>query len=115
MNYSKEQEAKGTELVKTLVEKAWESASFKERLMRNPEATIAEVTGKHLTNTDKKIVVVDQTDESVVYINIPAKVDVSELELTEEQLEQVAGGILPYIVGAAIGYGVCWLADNYAH
>lgn len=115
MNYSKEQEERGTELVKTLIEKAWESASFKEELMRNPEATIAEVTGKQPSNTDKKIVVVDQTDANTIYINIPAKVDMSELELTEEQLEQVAGGILPYIVGAAIGYGVCWVADNYLH
>jgi hypothetical protein len=63
----------------------------------------------------KKIVVEDQTDESVIYLNIPAKVNIDDLTLTEEQLEQIAGGINSTNVyaGAAIGIGVCWLVDQY--
>jgi hypothetical protein len=34
----------------------------------------------------------DQTDESTVYINIPAKLNTEDVELNEEQLEVVAGG-----------------------
>jgi hypothetical protein len=40
----------------------------------------------------KTLVVRDQTDESAVYINIPAKAEV-DAELNEEQLEAVAGGM----------------------
>jgi hypothetical protein len=117
MEYTIEQQEKGAGLLKTLVQRAWESAAFKEQLIKNPVATIEEVTGKDLTNlNDKRIIVEDQTDESVIYLNIPAKVSFDELELTEEQLEQIAGGITPtvaYVAGAAIGIGVCWLVDKY--
>ena len=39
----------------------------------------------------KTLVVRDQTDESAVYINIPAKQQL-DAELSEEQLSAVAGG-----------------------
>jgi hypothetical protein len=116
MEYTIEQQKKGAELLQTLVQKAWESTTFKEQLINNPVAAIEQVTGKDIKDLgDKKIIVEDQTDESVIYINIPAKISLSELELTEEQLEQIAGGITPaaYVAGAAIGLGVCWLVDRY--
>lgn len=118
MEYTIEQREKGAELLKILAQKAWESTAFKEQLIKNPVTTIEQVTGKDLKNlNDKRIVVEDQTDESVIYLNIPAKVsNFDELELTEEQLEQIAGGITPtvaYVAGAAIGIGVCWLVDRY--
>jgi hypothetical protein len=114
MNITIEQQEKSAELLKTLAQKAWESATFKEELIKNPIATIEQVTGKNLTNlADKRIVVEDQTDESIIYLNIPAKVDISELELTEEELEMIAGGLTPaaYVAGVAIGIGVCALVD----
>lgn len=117
MTITTEQQEKGAELVKTLAQKAWESSAFKEQLIKNPVATIEQVTGKDLSIlSDKRIVVEDQTDESVIYFNIPAKVDVDELELTEEQLELIAGGATPalgaYVVGCAIGIGVCYLVSH---
>jgi len=36
--------------------------------------------------------VVDQTNAKVVYFNIPAEPDISNLELGEHELEMVAGG-----------------------
>jgi lactobin A/cerein 7B family class IIb bacteriocin len=85
-------------------------------LIKNPVAAIEKVIGKDLTNlNDKRIVVEDQTDESVIYFNIPAKVNLNELELTEEQLEMISGGILPlvaYAIGAGIGFGLCWLGSQ---
>lgn len=115
MAYTIEQQEKGAEFVKTLVEKAWESSAFKEQLLKNPVAAIEQITGKDLSDNDKKIVVEDQTDESVIYLNIPVKPRIEELELTEEQLEVVAGGITPvaYVAGCAIGLGVCYLVDRY--
>jgi hypothetical protein len=114
MIYTTEQQVKSAELVKTLAMKAWESASFKEQLIKNPVVTIGQITGKDLSNfADKKIVVEDQTDVSVIYLNIPAKVNIDELELNEEQLEMIAGGATPlaYVAGCVVGLAVCALID----
>jgi hypothetical protein len=116
MKFTVEQQEKGADLLKNLTQKAWKSAAFKDQLINNPTATIEQVTGKSLKDLgDKRIVVEDQTDESVIYINIPAQMDINELELTEEELEMIAGGVTPvvYVVGAGVGYGLCWLIDKY--
>jgi len=113
MKITVQDQEKGAELMKTLVEQAWESATFKEQLIKNPVSTIEQVTGKELTlNNDKRIVVEDQTDNSVIYFNIPAKVNIDELELTEEQLELVAGGITPAVVGFGAAIAVCWVVSH---
>ena len=79
-----------------IVQKAWEDKSFKDELMTNPIAAIERLTGKKINlPPGKKMVVRDQTDESTVYINIPAMVDFDNKELNEEQLEAVAGGKSP--------------------
>lgn len=88
---TQEQQKQGTELMKTLVEKAWESATFKEQLVKNPAATIESVTGNKM-NEDYKVVVEDQSDSSVIFLNIPRNVQLENIELTDEQLEMVAGG-----------------------
>lgn len=76
-----------------IVQKAWEDADFKKELISNPVAAIEKLTGKKLNLPEEKTLVVrDQTDESTVYINIPAKAEV-DAELNEEQLEAVAGGV----------------------
>jgi hypothetical protein len=75
-----------------IVQKAWEDADFKKELASDPVAAIEKLTGKKMTlPAGKTLVVRDQTDESTVYINIPAKPEV-DAELNEEQLEKVAGG-----------------------
>ncbi len=113
MNYLIEQQEKGAELMKTLAQKAWENSAFKEQLIKNPVATIEQVTGKNITFlANTKFIVEDQTNESVIYLNIPAKPDLDNLALTEEQLEMISGGSSPlcglYVAGAIIGYGICW-------
>jgi hypothetical protein len=79
-----------------IVQKAWEDATFKKELVANPVATIELFTGKKVNlPAGKTIVVRDQTDESAVYINIPAQPKNSaDVELSEEQLEHVAGGVI---------------------
>jgi hypothetical protein len=96
-----EQQRQGAELLKTLAQKAWESSSFKEQLVKNPGPIIESITGENLP-LNTKIIVEDQTDESVVYFNIPRKMDMDELELTDEQLEMVAGGT-DLITGIIVG------------
>jgi hypothetical protein len=111
---TQEQQKQSAELIQTLAQKAWESSNFKEQLISNPVATIESVTGQKI-QSDAKFVVEDQTDESIIYLNIPRILDFDGIELTEEQLELVAGGWTPlaYFAGvavvdglAAIGLGV---------
>lgn len=77
-----------------IVQKAWDDASFKNELTANPVAAIEKLTGKKLDlPAGKTLVVRDQTDESTVYINIPAKPEIN-VELTETQLDLAAGGVI---------------------
>ena len=114
MKYSQEQLVQGEELIKNLAQKAWESSSFKEQLVKNPKVTIESLTGSTMPE-NMKVVVEDQTDESVIYLNIPRKVDFDNIELSDEQLEIIAGGeivgsvCIGLVVGAAafgLGYGL---------
>ena len=76
-----------------IVQKAWESPEFKSELMANPATAIEKFLGMKLDlPVGKTLVVRDQTDESTVYINIPAKRNIDDVELNEEQLEVAAGG-----------------------
>lgn len=89
MKLTKEQE-----LMQTIVHKAWEDKSFKQELIANPVAAIEKLTGERLNLPEgKTLVVKDQTNESTVFINIPAEQKIEDLELNEEQLEAIAGGI----------------------
>ncbi|WP_185288360.1 NHLP leader peptide family RiPP precursor [Chryseobacterium lactis] len=75
-----------------IVQKAWEDAEFKKELMTNPAEAIEKLTGKKINLPEGKTLVVrDQTDDTNIYINIPAKPKM-DMELNEEQLEMVAGG-----------------------
>lgn len=72
---------------------AWENKSFKTELVANPEQAIKRLTGKSINlKKGNKIVVTDQSEKNTFYFNIPAKPNLEDIELTEEQLEMVAGG-----------------------
>ncbi|RZS99437.1 class IIb bacteriocin, lactobin A/cerein 7B family [Aquimarina brevivitae] len=87
-----------------VIERAWNDADFKRNLIANPVETIeAEIGQKINIPEGEKLVVEDQSDDSKIYLNIPRKIDVDSLQLTEEQLEMVAGGITPTFI--AFGYG----------
>lgn len=98
---------KDQQLVQTMIERAWEDNAFKQALIEQPQATIESFTGRQLTLPEGvKIVVRDQTNPAHAYLNIPREFSSNELndmELTDEQLEVVAGGegafIVTYIVG----------------
>lgn len=88
MEITKEQK-----LLQTIVQEAWENTSFKQALIKDPIQAIETLTGKKINlPSGKTIVVRDQTDAAVVYINIPAEPTMEDVELNEEQLEIIAGG-----------------------
>ncbi len=99
---TQEQQKQGAELMTTLAQKAWESSTFKEQLIKNPVSTIESVTGRKM-QSDVNVIVEDQTDTSKIYLNIPRKIDVDEFELTDEQLEMVAGGSDAILGGIVVG------------
>ena len=89
---SLEQQKKWHDLNKELIVRSWESESFKQQLIQNPEAAIAEVAGKEIPKANFSFVVEDQTDTSKIFINIPKKVDMENFELTDAELDLVSGG-----------------------
>lgn len=99
---TKEQQKQGAELIQTLVEKAWESANFKDQLINNTQETIESITGTKI-NENFKFKVEDQTDSSIIYFNIPQKPNIDELELSDEQLNMVSGG---EFIAAGVGLGL---------
>jgi len=86
----KEAQANSEKNFNTIISKSWEDEAFKQELISNPVQAIEKLSGKPLDLKGKTIVVTDQTDPSVFYINIPVNPD--NLELTESELEAVAGG-----------------------
>jgi len=91
MEITKEQK-----LYQTIVNKAWEDGAYKKELIASPVSAIEGLTGERINLPEGKTIAVrDQTDTSVVYINIPAKVNMDDMELNEEQLEIIAGGGTP--------------------
>lgn len=84
---------KGQDVINGMIERAWQDESFKNKLINSPQEAIEEFTGKKFNlKENMTISVEDQTNSDVVYLNIPKKVEVDNLELTDEELETVAGG-----------------------
>ena len=81
-------------VLQEVIIKAWEDGSFKQELIESPIEAIEKLTGKKVRIPEGKTLIVrDQSDESTVFINIPAQQNLDDVELNEEQLEAVAGGL----------------------
>jgi len=92
MELSKQQEAFKQDLTKAIAE-AWDNEAFKNEFIASPKKAIESLTGKTLNIKEGiNLVVTDQSAPSTVYINLPNKPDVENMELSEEQLEAIAGG-----------------------
>lgn len=86
-------EQRKQEIIEAVISKAWEDTIFRKELLADPVVAIEKLTGvKVVLPEGKSLVITDQTDKSKVYVNIPAEPEVENMELTEEQLEAVAGG-----------------------
>ena len=87
------EQKKEEEVLRLVISKAWEDANFRKSLIADPIKAIENLTGAKIVLPEGKTLVVnDQTDKSKVYMNIPSEPNIEDIELTEEQLEIIAGG-----------------------
>lgn len=87
------EQKKEEEVLRLVISKAWEDSNFRKSLITDPVKAIENLTGAKIVLPEGKTLVVnDQTDKSKVYMNIPSEPNIEDIELTEEQLEIIAGG-----------------------
>ena len=85
-----EQKMTRTELEAKLVARAWQDESFKKELISNPEAAISKEIGQQLP-ANANVQVLEETGNTFYFV-IPQKPSMEEL--SEEQLESVAGRLV---------------------
>lgn len=112
MKITQEQQQKGRDLYQSIVNRAWKDDDFKNELIKNPKGTIEKTMGGKVKE-EYKLVVEDQTNSSFIYLNIPKKINIENFELTEEQLELVAGGKTSYngwnpVIWVGVGLHEAW-------
>ncbi|WP_415328992.1 NHLP leader peptide family RiPP precursor [Chryseobacterium sp. MMS23-Vi53] len=81
------------QVLQLVISKAWEDQNFRKELIENPVTAIENFTGaKIILPEGKELVVADQSDNSKIFVNIPSEPDLENMELSEDQLEAIAGG-----------------------
>ena len=79
------------QLEQKLIEKAMKDGTFRKLLIENPASIIESETGMKISKTIK--IKVMEEDQQTVYLVLPAtSLQNSDLELSEAELESVAGG-----------------------
>ncbi|WP_163407295.1 NHLP leader peptide family RiPP precursor [Flavobacterium ajazii] len=87
------EQKKEEEVLRLIISKAWEDINFRKSLVSDPIKAIENLTGAKIVLPEGKTLVInDQTDKSKVYVNIPSEPNIDDIELTEDQLEIIAGG-----------------------
>lgn len=94
-----EMDAKVRKLAETqaqLVAKAWQDEAFKQRLLRDPKGAVGQELGVGLPAEITLQAYVEDADHQ--YLILPPAME--DLELTDEQLERVAGGEVVSVMAA---------------
>ena len=95
----------GEVLLNEIIKTAWQDESFKNDLVANPVQAIEALTGKEVNIPEGKTIEVrDQTNDLVIYINIPKEPHMDDMELNDEQLEIIAGGGEPEITDSSVDF-----------
>lgn len=94
------------ELEAKIVARAWEDEDFRRRFLANPKAMFEEYLGTKLP--ENLVMTAHEEDTNSLHFVIPAKPTVDLEELSDEDLERVAGGVeivTTVVVGTAISMG----------
>ncbi len=97
------------EIMENLIAECWSDDEFKKEFIKKPKRVIADHTGGKIQFDDKvDFVVNDQSSPKHYYLNIPRKLDIESLTLTDEELELASGGeiVASFAIGFAIGAAV---------
>ncbi len=94
MKTTLEQRKKNEELFKTIFQRCWEDNEFKATFISSPIEVLEKENGKSLLlpKNKNRVIVEDQTDPNIIYLNIPANEEL-DFEMTQEELEMVSGGV----------------------
>jgi len=100
---------KNEEIILSAIERAWEDQSFKNELINDPRKALASVSNSSFDlNNETGIKFIDapsfsEDDEMIsktnseLVVKIPPRMDLSDIELSEEELELVSGGFNLYV------------------
>ena len=115
MKITQEHQKQGQEFYQRLIVKANEDLVFRENLLTKPMQTIESFTEVKMHYPENVTVFVDdQSDSSKIYLNIPRKVKSEDFELSDEQLETVAGGeVFLACVGIGLAIGAIYVACKH--
>jgi len=82
------------EVLSQVISECWSNPNFKDEFIANPAGAIETLTGQTVVLPEgmENIQVVDESNPTTVYINIPAEPNLDNIELTEQELELVSGG-----------------------
>lgn len=81
------------EKMDAVIRRCWEDKAFKQELVANPIDTLKKVGVSLNLPSGTQFKVVDQSEPFIVHFNIPPKQNFDNLELTDKQLDAVAGGL----------------------
>ncbi len=85
---------KQQKVLQQVVTEAWDNPTFKQELIASPIEAIRKLTGETIQLPEgKTFQVFDQSNPDVVSLTIPPKPSLEDVELTDSQLEAVAGGV----------------------
>lgn len=106
---------KDNEIAQQAIEKCWEDEAFKKQFMAQPVEAIKEHFNYDFVLPEGvRVEVCDLTDTTKSYLPLHAEPNWEELELSDEQLEMVAGGdVTVSVVVTYITLGVTIAAAGY--
>jgi Nitrile hydratase, alpha chain len=81
---------KRTEVERTLVQRSLEDDSFRQRLLDDPKAAVEQEMGAQLPEGVEVRAVEESAD--TIYLVLPSASPIGEEELSDQELEAVAGG-----------------------
>jgi len=88
--------------ISQLLARAQQEATFKQELLNSPKVAISEALGKDIEE-DVNIAVVEEQPQTA-YIYLPAKPEGEVPELSEEDLDQVVGGVVIPVYDSPLNY-----------
>jgi hypothetical protein len=76
-----------------IIAKTWKDETYKQELLRNSKSVVEQEFGVQLP--DEMSVQVLEENTTTLYFVLPMRLNLSGAELSEQELEAVAGGFIP--------------------